>query len=470
MNNVIFSLKLLIENQELRVSELSIYETLSCNFYMKLQLLLEKPWNDPGLLVGKITSLKITINENQRYWNGFIYRVKSSLFPNQEGFYELKLILSSWLSLFNESCEYQIFENKTALEIMQVLFKDYSFCQFDSTKLTKQLMPIKYCVQYQESRYQFIRRLLVDQHIYFYFTHSENNHRLVLLDQPALALEELDENLFWQWHEHFSLANQTNYSSANSAHLGLHAGIRFNCAQQNYHITQITHYAYDKSHTNQSTRITDLTQSYYNHWHAQKGSSLPKRYIRSKFKMTTIQTAQITDLTPGGVKLAYRWNSQPTQHEAPLLHVLADTKQQMQFAPQIGTEVLVGYQNGDMEEPLVLAACYNVEHPTPFQAQSENWHCGFKAITSTGQSAMIFNNTPGTEELVLQAARGLQQQIGLKQSSIIQGGYQHHSISAQLEGKRIVIKACQISLQAGSSLIKLSPREILIQGNHIRLN
>lgn len=46
-----------------------------------------------------------------------------------------------------------------------------------------------YCVQYQESDFDFISRLMEHEGIYYYFTHQQDGHTLVLADAPAAHQE-----------------------------------------------------------------------------------------------------------------------------------------------------------------------------------------------------------------------------------------------------------------------------------------
>src|SRR5690606_28196217 len=70
----------------------------------------------------------------------------------------------------------------TVLEIIKEVFKDQGFSG-DVKDLTTGTFPVRdYCVQYRETDFNFVCRLLEQEGIYFYFEHEKNTHQLVLAD------------------------------------------------------------------------------------------------------------------------------------------------------------------------------------------------------------------------------------------------------------------------------------------------
>src|SRR5690606_948062 len=61
--------------------------------------------------------------------------------------------------------------------------------------LTASYKPRDYCVQYRESDFQFVSRLLEEEGIYYYFQHTEDEHRLVLADHSAAWFEIAEQEV-----------------------------------------------------------------------------------------------------------------------------------------------------------------------------------------------------------------------------------------------------------------------------------
>ena len=472
MSNAYF-LTLRVNDQSFKVSYFKGFEALSRNFYGKLILLSEKPWENPAAFVGENASLEIKTNKQLRYFNGFITRMSHAIFPNSDGLYELKISLCSWPALFKETQEYQIFENKNVLEIFESLFKTHPHCLVDYSKLHNSYPKLDYCVQYQESRSRFMRRLLSSAKIQTYFEHQKDSHRLILIDHPTEEISHFDEHTFWQWHSFHVAFNKPNWLLARSAKLDLKPNTHFYYRKQNYQLIGLIHLAEDFSHLTQSSKLATHTQTYFNHCYMLPSEvSYSTKAPAQSTPINGVQTAIIDQLSEGGVSLTHHWNSQTnpqkSQHSVAVLQPLADEKQNIQFTPSAGTEVLVGYENGDPEHPLVLATCYNAEQTPPFGLGPRNWLSGCKTLE---QNALCFNDTPGSEQISLVAKQDLLHTVSLKQELKLQGNYrQTVGHDAKIVVKRYSVEAPQILLKAGQSLISIKPDEIRVESSNTHLN
>ena len=69
----------------------------------------------------------------------------------------------------------------TALDIIKQVFNDRGFSDFlDGRRVTPPTL--EYCVQYRETDFNFVCRLMEEYGIYYYFVHSDGQHMLVLAD------------------------------------------------------------------------------------------------------------------------------------------------------------------------------------------------------------------------------------------------------------------------------------------------
>jgi type VI secretion system secreted protein VgrG len=83
-----------------------------------------------------------------------------------------------WLTLEVDS---RIFQHKTVPDIITGLFREFGYTDFRNS-LTGSYTEREYCVQYNESTFAFISRLMEEEGIYYCFEHTEAGHTLVLLD------------------------------------------------------------------------------------------------------------------------------------------------------------------------------------------------------------------------------------------------------------------------------------------------
>ncbi|MBK6514938.1 MAG: type VI secretion system tip protein VgrG [Polyangiaceae bacterium] len=69
-----------------------------------------------------------------------------------------------------------------------------------------------------------------------------------------------------------------------------------------------------------------------------------------------------------------------------------------QFIPRVGMEVVVGFDGGDPDRPIVLGCLYNATHPMPFALPRDKTRSGIRTRSVPG--------TAGSNELSFEDARG----------------------------------------------------------------
>jgi len=96
-------------------------------------------------------------------------------------------VLRPWFWLLNHSANCRIFLDKDVKEIIEKVFSDLGFSSGKDFKFrtTGNYDKIKYCVQYRESDFNFISRLMEDEGIDYFFRHHEGRHTRVVADSPS---------------------------------------------------------------------------------------------------------------------------------------------------------------------------------------------------------------------------------------------------------------------------------------------
>ncbi|HZL00548.1 MAG TPA: type VI secretion system tip protein TssI/VgrG [Caulobacteraceae bacterium] len=101
------------------------------------------------------------------------------------------LTLRPWLHVLSRNLDYSIFQEKSTVDIVKAVFETRGCSDVDYSKLSGTYAPRDYCVQYRESDFAFVSRLMEEDGIYYYFRHAEDRHTLVLCDGRA-SHEEAD--------------------------------------------------------------------------------------------------------------------------------------------------------------------------------------------------------------------------------------------------------------------------------------
>ena len=119
----------------------------------------------------------------ERYFNGIVMRFAYRGWRDGMASYEAVLHPALWLLTRSSNC--RIFQDKSAIDIVTAVCQDAAYgglISLDTGSLSATPAARTYCVQYRETDFNFVCRLLEEEGIYFYFTHSDGAHKMVLAD------------------------------------------------------------------------------------------------------------------------------------------------------------------------------------------------------------------------------------------------------------------------------------------------
>ncbi|MES2771388.1 MAG: type VI secretion system tip protein VgrG [Pseudomonadota bacterium] len=140
------------------------------------------------------TNLTVSIDLPQggkRHFNGFVTRF--ALTGRQGRYATYQATIRPWLWFLTRSADCRIFQEKNVVDILKIVFDSYSLADFDTSCLTGEYPPLPYCVQYRETDFEFVSRLMAREGIYYYFKSQLGRHTLVLADSYA-AHDDLPGN------------------------------------------------------------------------------------------------------------------------------------------------------------------------------------------------------------------------------------------------------------------------------------
>jgi type VI secretion system secreted protein VgrG len=158
-------------------------ESISQLFHFNLDLLSENDSLSFQDIVGKHVTVSIQDADGQdRYWDGFISRFSQGHQDAKLTAYHAQMV--PWLWFLTRTSDCRIFQNKKVPDIIQKVFKDLSFNDFE-LHLYGDFSPRDYCVQYRETDFNFVSRLMEEEGIYYFFKHEESKHTLILANDPA---------------------------------------------------------------------------------------------------------------------------------------------------------------------------------------------------------------------------------------------------------------------------------------------
>ncbi len=159
-------------------------EAMSRLFNFHLELLSEQ--NDIAMadMVGQQVTFSIALEDgSKRYFNGYVSQFAQAGSAIQFTHYQMEVVPWLWFLTRNADC--RIFQNLTIPDILQEIFSKYSNNKFKNL-LTGTYEAREYCVQYRETDFNFVSRLMEQYGIVYYFEHEEGKHTLVLADSNAV--------------------------------------------------------------------------------------------------------------------------------------------------------------------------------------------------------------------------------------------------------------------------------------------
>ena len=155
------------------VVQLKTSDTLNLGYVSPAANLPLKP------MVGKDLCVNIELDGGgKRYISGLVTAARVVGHEGRSVTYELRI--EPWLKLLTHTSDYKAFQNKTVVEILDEVLAEYSFPV--EKRLVENYPSRTWQVQYGETDFDFIQRLMQEWGIYWWFEHSENSHTLVLAD------------------------------------------------------------------------------------------------------------------------------------------------------------------------------------------------------------------------------------------------------------------------------------------------
>ncbi|MBJ2158889.1 type VI secretion system Vgr family protein [Variovorax sp. IB41] len=108
--------------------------------------------------------------------------------------FEYRIGLRSWFWLLTKRINSRILQDKKVLDVLDAVFEDSPIKRFKKTETSNVIgthNPRRYCVQHQESDYQFLSRLLEDEGIYYWFDAHDAPGTMHLSDASDMAHDKL---------------------------------------------------------------------------------------------------------------------------------------------------------------------------------------------------------------------------------------------------------------------------------------
>ncbi len=255
--------------------------------------------------------------------------------------------------------------------------------------------PERVSVQYRESDFNFVSRLLEEEGIFYFFKHEDGKHTLVLTGEPGLGQEA---NLLKTFTPGGRFKIQEHRSDSEEG--------------RTYIVTSITHVATEPTAYDTDTQTTDDYQNVF--------SAIPDSVtfrptaVTPKPLVHEIQTSVVTgpageEIYPdefGRVRLQFNWDQGETDENSSCWIRVSEVHAGKTFGdidiPRIGEEVIVAYEQGDPDRPIIVGRVYHAETMPSYGLPGAKNVSGLKSNSTQGSGGLnefILDDTKGNEAI-----------------------------------------------------------------------
>ncbi len=176
----LIAIKTALGADALAARSISVQEQISRLFQIEVELSGEDAEVDLDQVVGNNATIRLFVGQNQkRFFHGFVSRLVQE--TNQGGYAHYRATIVPWLWFLTRTSDCRIFQGKSVPDIIEAVFKGHGFSDYQ-LKLSATHSPKEYCVQYRETDFNFVSRLMEQEGIYYFFEHQDGKHTLVMAD------------------------------------------------------------------------------------------------------------------------------------------------------------------------------------------------------------------------------------------------------------------------------------------------
>ena len=497
------------------------------NFQVDLLAELETPIRFDGIL-GQNATLELRLpGEEKRYFNGIVKSLSQGSRDDTFVHFRAEIVPKLWL--LTRKVRSRIFQHLPVPDILHEVLSGLDVAY----KISGTYFPRDYCVQYRESDFAFLSRLMEEEGIYYFFTHSDGSHQMVVTDvpnrHPSVAgqsrvtydevqggarkdmrimawekTQELRSGAYTLWDHCFELPGKNleakerttgTVKAGKASHKldvagndeleiydypggyaqrfdGVNSGggprpedlkdipkdsertVRIRMEQEEVESLRVEGASscaqFVAGHTFTLERHFDADDDYLltvvEHAARLKGSyrseksasnfqyenrftcipvSLPYRPQRVTRKpvIAGIQTATIVGPPGqeifcdkyGRVKVQFHWDREGKKNNESscwlrVAQIWAGKRWGAFFWPRIGHEVVVAFEDGDPDTPMIVGSVYNAENMPPVALPAGNMFAGVKSVSVHGRAnqnfnSLVFVDQKGQEHLALHSER-----------------------------------------------------------------
>lgn len=134
---------------------------------------------DPESMLGQGVAISMNHREGtHRSYSGIINHFSQGNRNTRFSFYYATIVPHVWI--LTQKHQSRIFQHKSVPDILKEVFEGFEV----SYQLQGSFKPRNYCVQYNETDFDFVSRLMEEEGIFYFFEHEQGRHKLIVANTP----------------------------------------------------------------------------------------------------------------------------------------------------------------------------------------------------------------------------------------------------------------------------------------------
>jgi type VI secretion system secreted protein VgrG len=170
-------------DDELLLRQAQVHEELGRPFTIDVELLSDDEDISLDDLLGQNVTIRLETEGDSRFFNGIVTEFFQKENIDRTACYGAIIKPWFWLLTLSENC--RVFQEKTYPEIIKEVFNELGFSDHED-QLSGTYTAQEYVVQYNESDFNFVSRIMEQEGIYYYFNHTNGKHTLVMVDDNSV--------------------------------------------------------------------------------------------------------------------------------------------------------------------------------------------------------------------------------------------------------------------------------------------
>jgi len=195
------------------------HEEMGRLFEYEIELLSEQQHMDINQVLGQPMTLTLELpQKNKRDYHGYVTQFRQH--GTLGDLFRYRAVLRPWLWFLTRHSHCRIFQELSIPDILKQVFQTHGFSDVELN--LSQSYPVRdYCVQYRETDFNFVSRLMEQEGMYYFFTHQPSKHTLVIADSvntyqlipdydkieffPEENVEQREVEHIFQWDTHHEM-------------------------------------------------------------------------------------------------------------------------------------------------------------------------------------------------------------------------------------------------------------------------